>query len=127
MAMALNVPGHRLRQQGAARDSGGSFGVKQAVFPYVVLMCLASRKAGPPCEVGRVPPRTSERRRPPRPTPVDALRRAVEGEADDRLSRINLRMWGLFDARRNWRRLPDDGRLTGAYAIDNLLVRIVSC
>ncbi|MGT2491857.1 molybdopterin cofactor-binding domain-containing protein [Cupriavidus basilensis] len=32
----------------APRDSGGSFGVKQAVFPYAVLMCLASRKAGAP-------------------------------------------------------------------------------
>ncbi|MFP3607035.1 molybdopterin cofactor-binding domain-containing protein, partial [Paraburkholderia sp. SIMBA_053] len=45
MAMALNVPANRLRHK-APRDSGGSFGVKQAVFPYVVLMCLASRKAG---------------------------------------------------------------------------------
>ena len=47
MAMALNVPANRLRHK-APRDSGGSFGVKQAVFPYVVLMCLASRKAGAP-------------------------------------------------------------------------------
>jgi 2-furoyl-CoA dehydrogenase large subunit len=30
------------------RDSGGSFGVKQAVFPYAVALCLASRKAGAP-------------------------------------------------------------------------------
>ncbi len=47
MAIALNVPAQRLRHR-APRDSGGSFGVKQAVFPYVVLMCLASRKAGAP-------------------------------------------------------------------------------
>jgi 2-furoyl-CoA dehydrogenase large subunit len=47
MAMALNVPANRLRHK-APRDSGGSFGVKQAVFPYVVLMCLAARKAGAP-------------------------------------------------------------------------------
>lgn len=45
MAMALKVPGNKLRHR-VPRDSGGSFGVKQAVFPYVVLMCLASRKAG---------------------------------------------------------------------------------
>ncbi len=45
MALALNVPGNRLRHR-SAPDSGGSFGVKQAVFTSVVLMCLASRKAG---------------------------------------------------------------------------------
>ncbi|MDF6628545.1 molybdopterin-dependent oxidoreductase, partial [Escherichia coli] len=47
MAMALQVSANHLRHI-APRDSGGSFGVKQAVFPYVVLMCLASRKAGAP-------------------------------------------------------------------------------
>lgn len=45
MALALGVPGNRLRHR-APRDSGGSFGVKQAVFTSIVLMCLASRKAG---------------------------------------------------------------------------------
>ena len=44
MARALGVPGARLRLR-SPKDSGGSFGVKQAVFPYVVAMCLASRKA----------------------------------------------------------------------------------
>jgi 2-furoyl-CoA dehydrogenase large subunit len=47
MARALKVPGTRLRLR-APRDSGGSFGTKQAVSTYVVLMCLASRKAGAP-------------------------------------------------------------------------------
>jgi 2-furoyl-CoA dehydrogenase large subunit len=47
MALALKVPGNKLRHK-VPRDSGGSFGVKQAVLPYVVLMCLASRKAGAP-------------------------------------------------------------------------------
>ena len=47
MALALGVPGNKLRHR-VPRDSGGSFGVKQAVLPYVVLMCLASRKAGAP-------------------------------------------------------------------------------
>lgn len=45
MAMALKVPGNKLRHR-VPKDSGGSFGVKQAVFPYIVLMCLAARKAG---------------------------------------------------------------------------------
>ena len=47
MARALKVPGNRLRLR-TPPDSGGSFGVKQAIFPYVVLMSLASRKAGAP-------------------------------------------------------------------------------
>lgn len=47
MALALRVAGNKLRHK-LPRDSGGSFGVKQSVFPYVVLMCLASRKAGAP-------------------------------------------------------------------------------
>ncbi len=47
MAMALKVAGNKLRHR-VPRDSGGSFGVKQSVFPAVVLMCLASRKAGAP-------------------------------------------------------------------------------
>ena len=42
MARALDVPGTRLRIR-TPRDSGGSYGVKQAVFPYVVALCLASR------------------------------------------------------------------------------------
>jgi 2-furoyl-CoA dehydrogenase large subunit len=45
MSNALGVPGNRFRHR-YPRDSGGSFGVKQALFPYVVLICLASRKAG---------------------------------------------------------------------------------
>lgn len=47
MARALKVSGSKLRLR-AARDSGGSFGTKQAVSTYIVLLCLASRKAGAP-------------------------------------------------------------------------------
>jgi 2-furoyl-CoA dehydrogenase large subunit len=47
MARALRVPGHRLRLRTPA-DSGGSFGAKLAIFPYIVLMCVASRLAGRP-------------------------------------------------------------------------------
>ena len=47
MARALRVPGSRLRLRTPA-DSGGSFGAKLAVFPYIVLMCAASRIAGRP-------------------------------------------------------------------------------
>ena len=47
MALALQIPGGKLRMRSPA-FSGGSFGVKQSVFPYVVAMALASRKVGRP-------------------------------------------------------------------------------
>jgi 2-furoyl-CoA dehydrogenase large subunit len=46
-AAALGLPGSRLRLI-TPPDSGGSFGIKSAVFAYVVLMGLASRKLGVP-------------------------------------------------------------------------------
>ena len=45
MSKALRVQGTQLRMRSPAY-SGGGFGVKQAIFPYVVLICLASRKLG---------------------------------------------------------------------------------
>jgi 2-furoyl-CoA dehydrogenase large subunit len=47
MARALKIPGTRLRLR-TPRDSGGSFGAKLAIFPHIVLMCLASRLVGRP-------------------------------------------------------------------------------
>src|SRR6516162_2917641 len=47
MARALKVPGNRLRLR-TPPDSAGSFGVKQAVFPYVVLMGIAAKLSGKP-------------------------------------------------------------------------------
>src|SRR6516225_6881615 len=49
MAQALGVPANRLRLK-TPPDSGGSFGVKQAVFPYIVLIAIAARKSGRPVE-----------------------------------------------------------------------------
>jgi 2-furoyl-CoA dehydrogenase large subunit len=43
----LRVPGHRLRLI-TAPSSGGSFGIKQAVLSYIVLLAAVSRKAGAP-------------------------------------------------------------------------------
>ena len=43
MAMALKVSGNKLRLR-APENSGGSFGVKQAIFSYIVAICLASKK-----------------------------------------------------------------------------------
>jgi 2-furoyl-CoA dehydrogenase large subunit len=47
MARALKVPGNRLRLR-TPPDSGGSFGVKQAIFPYIVLIAAAARASGRP-------------------------------------------------------------------------------
>ncbi len=47
MARSLNVPTNRLRLK-TPPDSGGSFGVKQAVFPYVVALALAAKVTGRP-------------------------------------------------------------------------------
>ncbi|NKC15916.1 MAG: molybdopterin-dependent oxidoreductase [Gammaproteobacteria bacterium] len=47
MARALGVPGNRLRLR-TPPDSGGSFGVKQSLFPYVVAIGLAAKRVGRP-------------------------------------------------------------------------------
>jgi len=47
MARALRVAGPKLRLRIPA-DSGGSFGIKLSVFPYIVLMALAARVTGRP-------------------------------------------------------------------------------
>ena len=47
MARALGVPGSHLRMR-TPPYSGGAFGVKQAIFPYVVLCCVAARLVGRP-------------------------------------------------------------------------------
>jgi len=47
LARALKVPGNRLRLR-TPPESGGSFGVKQGVFPYIVLIAAAARVAGRP-------------------------------------------------------------------------------
>jgi 2-furoyl-CoA dehydrogenase large subunit len=47
MAKALRVPGPRLRLR-IPPDSGGSFGIKLSVFPYIVLAALAARITGRP-------------------------------------------------------------------------------
>ena len=46
-AASLGLPGSKLRLI-TPPDSGGSFGIKSAVFAYIVLMGLASRKLGVP-------------------------------------------------------------------------------
>jgi 2-furoyl-CoA dehydrogenase large subunit len=123
MALALRVPGQKLRHR-TFRDSGGSFGVKHAVFQYVVLMCLAARKAGAPVKwvedrLEHLAGLTSSTNR------LSTIRAAVE--ADGRITALS---YDQFDDCGGYLRAPEPatfyrmhGCLTGAYAIPNLLVR----
>src|SRR5712691_217981 len=47
MARALRMPGNRLRHR-SPPNSGGSFGSKLALFPYIVVLCICARTAGRP-------------------------------------------------------------------------------
>ncbi len=47
MARSLRVPGTRFRVKTPA-DSGGSFGIKLSVFPFMVLMSIAAKMTGRP-------------------------------------------------------------------------------
>ena len=123
MARALGVPGSRLRLR-SHRDSGGSFGVKQAIYPYIVAMCLASRKAG--CPVKWVEDRlehllaaTSATNR------VTTLEAAVTVDGT-----ITALRWDQLDDCGAYLRAPEPaslyrthGHMTGPYRIPNLEIR----
>ena len=123
MALALRVTGNRLRLR-TPPDSGGSFGVKQGVFPYIVAMCLAARKAG--CPVKWVEDRlehlnaaTSATNR------VSTLDAAVAADG----TVLALRYDQLDDCGA-YLRAPEPaslyrmhGHMTGPYAIEHLAVR----
>jgi 2-furoyl-CoA dehydrogenase large subunit len=123
MALALRVPSNKLRHR-IPRDSGGSFGVKQAVFPYVVLMCLASRKAGAPVKwvEDRLEHLTSATSATARLTNIEA--------AVNRDGRINALRYDQIDEVGGYLRAPEPatfyrmhGAMTGAYDIANVEVR----
>ena len=123
MALALKVPGNKLRHR-TPRDSGGSFGVKQSVFPYAVLMCLASRKAGAPVKwvEDRLEHLLAATSATARLTTIEA---AV---AED--GRVLALRYDQIDEVGAYLRAPEPatfyrmhGALTGAYAIEHLSVR----
>lgn len=123
MALALQVPGNKLRHR-IPRDSGGSFGVKQAVFPYVVLMCLASRKAGAPVKwvEDRLEHLTAATSATARLTTIEA---AVNADG-----RVEALRYDQMDEVGGYLRAPEPatfyrmhGAMTGAYDIAHLQVR----
>ena len=120
MAKALRVPGSKLRLR-IPPNSGGSFGIKLSIFPYIVLMALAARISGKPVKwvEDRLEHLQAANSGPNRVTRIDA---AVE--ADGRVTALrfdNLEDYGAY------LRAPMPGPLyrmhgatTGAYDIRNL-------
>jgi 2-furoyl-CoA dehydrogenase large subunit len=123
MAAALRVPGNKLRHR-YPQDSGGSFGVKQAMLPYIVLIALASRKAGAPVKfiedrLEHLLAATSATGR------VTTLKAAVDSEG-----KITALDYDQIEDCGAYLRAPEPatlyrmhGCLTGAYEVENLRVR----
>ena len=123
MALALGVPANRLRLK-TPPDSGGSFGAKHALFPYIVLMALAARQAGRPVKwvetrLEHLSAATSATNR------VVTLTAAVGG--DGRIAALD---WDQIEDCGAYLRAPEPatlyrmhGNMTGAYNIANLGIR----
>jgi 2-furoyl-CoA dehydrogenase large subunit len=123
MARSLKVPGNRLRLR-TPPDSGGSFGVKQGIFPYIVLMAIAARVAGRPVK-------WVEDRLEHLSASVSATNRQVTLEAAVELDgRITALAWDQIEDVGAHIRAPEPatlyrmhGNLTGAYDIRHVSVR----
>lgn len=123
MARALGVPSNRFRLK-TPPDSGGSFGVKQAIFPYIVACCVAARKSGKPVRwhedrLEHLSAATSATNR------IVDISAAVDGDGRIRAFRIDQ----LEDCG-GYLRAPEPatlyrmhGNLCGAYDVGNLAVR----
>src|SRR5262245_39532257 len=123
MARALKVPGNRLRLRNPP-DSGGSFGVKQGLFPYIVLMGVAARVAGRPVK-------WVEDRLEHLVASVSATNRVTTLEAAvDAHGRVHALAWDQVEDVGAHIRAPEPatlyrmhGNLTGAYDIRHVSVR----
>ena len=123
MARALGVAGNRLRLR-TPPDSGGSYGVKQSVFPYVVALAVAARKARRAVKwledrLEHLAAATSATSR------VTRLRAAL-----DESGRILALDYDQLEDCGAYLRAPEPatlyrmhGNMTGAYAIEHLAIR----
>jgi 2-furoyl-CoA dehydrogenase large subunit len=123
ISRALKVPGNRLRLR-TPPDSGGSFGVKQGVFPYIILIAAASRVAGRPVKwiedrLENLAGAVSATNR------VTKLAAAVEAHG-----RITALDWDQIEDCGANLRAPEPatlyrmhGNMTGAYAIRHVAIR----
>jgi 2-furoyl-CoA dehydrogenase large subunit len=123
LSRALKVPSNRLRLR-TPPDSGGSFGVKQGVFPYIVLVAAAARASGRPVKwiEDRLEHLTASVSATNRAT---TLRAAVAGDG-----RILALDWDQVEDCGAHLRAPEPatlyrmhGNLTGAYDIRHLKIR----
>jgi 2-furoyl-CoA dehydrogenase large subunit len=123
LSRALKVSGNHLRLR-TPPDSGGSFGVKQGVFPYIVLIALAARVAARPVKwiEDRLEHLTAS---------VSATNRLVTLEAavepDGRIAALS---WDQVEDVGAYLRAPEPatlyrmhGNMTGAYAVRNVAIR----
>ncbi|PTM42776.1 molybdopterin cofactor-binding domain-containing protein [Bosea sp. 124] len=123
LARCLKVPGNRLRLR-MPPDSGGSFGVKQGVAPYAVLLGVAARMTGRPVKwiedrlehLGAAVAATNR---------VTTLKAAVTVQG-----RITALDWDQVEDCGAYPRAPEPatlyrmhGNMTGAYDIRNLAIR----
>lgn len=123
ISRALKVPGNRLRLR-TPPDSGGSFGVKQGVFPYIVLIAAASRVVGRPVK-------WIEDRLEHLAASVSATNRATSvAAAVDSDGKILALDWDQVEDCGAHLRAPEPatmyrmhGNLTGAYDIRHISVR----
>ena len=123
ISRALKIPGNRLRLR-TPPDSGGSFGVKQGVFPYIILIAAASRVAGAPVKwiedrLENLAGALSATNR------VTKLAAAVE--TDGRITALD---WNQIEDCGANLRAPEPatlyrmhGNMTGAYAVRNVAIR----
>jgi 2-furoyl-CoA dehydrogenase large subunit len=123
MARALRVAGPKLRLR-IPPDSGGSFGIKLSVFPYVVLMAIAAKITGRPVKwvEDRIEHLAAASSGPNRVTEIEA---AVT--KDGRILALKLDQLEDYGA---FLRAPMPGPLyrmhgavTGAYDIDHVEVK----
>ncbi|SFQ68266.1 2-furoyl-CoA dehydrogenase large subunit [Roseivivax halotolerans] len=123
VARSLNVPGNRLRLR-TPPDSGGSFGIKQGVFPYMILAAIAARIAGAPVK-------WIEDRLEHLSASVSATNRQTRIEAavtaDGRITALD---WDQIEDCGAHLRAPEPatlyrmhGNMTGAYDIPNMAIR----
>lgn len=123
VARSLNVPGNRLRLR-TPPESGGSFGIKQGVFPYMILAGIAARIAGAPVK-------WIEDRLEHLSASVSATNRQTRIEAavtaDGRITALD---WDQIEDCGAHLRAPEPatlyrmhGNMTGAYDIQNMAIR----
>ena len=123
LARALKVPGNRLRLR-TPPDSGGSFGVKQGVAPYAVLIAAAARRVGRPVK-------WVEDRLEHLAASVSATNRVTTlTAAFDDAGRVEALDWDQVEDCGAYLRAPEPatlyrmhGNMTGAYAIRNVRMR----